>query len=193
VGPGDFQGSLSYWPRRLQRGGEALVAGDPLMQVQFIDARDLADWVLSMVEGGETGTYNAAGPALPMGLAELLGAIRGSIATPLRLTWVPTSWLVERDDAATWSRVLWWSNAPKRGGARTMRIDSTRAMAKGLTFRPVADTVSDTLAREDAAGRFAAGEELVSLPWDEYLERERGALADWHRQPRKENARGAAD
>lgn len=191
VGPGDPQGWMSYWLRRLQRGGEILASGGPLMQVQFIDVRDLADWVVRMAEQEEMGTYNAVGTALPMGFAEMLGAIRGAIATPMRITWVRESWLLAREDVATWRRVLFWSAAPEVGYAPGMRIDVGRATSKGLTHRPFTDTVSAALAWEDAAGKFGTGEELVAQPWDEYLEQEQQLLAEWHRVAETENAHSA--
>ena len=72
VGPGDQTDRFTYWPVRIDRGGEVLAPGDPKDPVQFIDARDLAEWTIRMVEKGETGIYNATGPANELGIGEML-------------------------------------------------------------------------------------------------------------------------
>lgn len=95
VGPGDNIGVFTYWPVR-QRGGELLVAGDPLARVQLIDVRDLADWAIAMAERAESGVFNAIGPALPIGWGEMLGAMRAPMTAPMKLTWVPTQWVLKQ-------------------------------------------------------------------------------------------------
>src|SRR5438477_3232447 len=76
VGPGDETDRFTYWPARLDRGGEVLAPGDPKDPVQFIDARDLAEWTIRMVENGETGIYNATGPAKALGVGKMLDGIK---------------------------------------------------------------------------------------------------------------------
>ncbi len=77
VGPGDPQDYFTYWPARMEQGGEVLVPGNnPIAPVQFIDVRDLAEWTIRMVENAETGVYNVVGPAMPMSMCEMLGAVR---------------------------------------------------------------------------------------------------------------------
>ena len=56
MGPRDETDRFTYWPVRIDRGGEVLAPGDPNDPVQFIDGRDLAEWTIRMVENGETGT-----------------------------------------------------------------------------------------------------------------------------------------
>src|SRR5712691_11714623 len=68
VGPHDETDRFTYWPVRIDRGGEVLAPGTPSASVQFIDARDLAEWTIRMVENRETGIYNATGPAKPLGI-----------------------------------------------------------------------------------------------------------------------------
>src|SRR3954449_287166 len=72
VGPGDQTDRFTYWPVRIDRGGEVLAPGNPKDPVQFIDARDLAEWTIRMVENGETGIYNATGPAEELGVGGML-------------------------------------------------------------------------------------------------------------------------
>src|SRR3954466_9123494 len=76
VGPGDQTDRFTYWPVRIDRGGEVLAPGDPKDPVQFIDARDLAEWTIRMVEQGATGIYNATGPATELVVGEMLEQIR---------------------------------------------------------------------------------------------------------------------
>src|SRR5438128_5035900 len=76
VGPGDETDRFTYWPVRIDRGGEVLAPGTPDDPVQFIDARDLAEWTIRMVEKRETGIYNATGPAKPLTIGKMLGEIK---------------------------------------------------------------------------------------------------------------------
>src|ERR1700682_4381448 len=87
VGPGDETDRFTYWPVRLDRGGEVLAPGAPTDPVQFIDARDLAEWTIRMVEGGETGNYNATGPDKPLGIGGMLDGIKGALNSNAKFTW----------------------------------------------------------------------------------------------------------
>lgn len=89
-GPGDPTDHLAYCFARMRRGGEILAPGDSLSPIQFIDARDLAQWVLTMVEAADTGICNAVGSPMPMAMSEFLGAVRSLFTVPMRLTWVPS-------------------------------------------------------------------------------------------------------
>src|SRR5216117_4427243 len=79
VGPRDETDRFTYWPVRIDRGGEVLAPGNPSDPVQFIDGRDLAEWTIRMVEKGETGIYNATGPAKELGIGGMLDAIKGAL------------------------------------------------------------------------------------------------------------------
>jgi 2'-hydroxyisoflavone reductase len=139
VGPSD--GDFTYWPVRMERGGEILVAGDPLARVQMIDVRDLAEWIILMVEQREHGIFNAVGPATPMGFAEMLGAVRGMTSSPISLVWVPVTWLQEQKVPPIWSNPLMW---PTEGGIPgLMRIRNNKAITRGLAFRALSVTAAD--------------------------------------------------
>jgi len=190
VGEGDFQARFTYWLARLERGGEVLAPGDPLQPVQFIDVRDVAEWAIRMVERGETGVYNSLGPGNSMSMCEMLGAIRGLFATPMKLTWVSIPWIAAQDivdpEAARWN--IWRFS-------RDDACKSDRAIAKGLTYRPLSFTAKDTLewyrsqpavSKQGIATGFKIDDmatlkshTLVS-PWTEVLQREREILARWH-------------
>src|ERR1700693_1365094 len=141
VGPGDETDRFTYWPVRIERGGEVLAPGAATDPVQFIDARDLAEWTIRMVESRETGTYNATGPAMPLGIGDMLGKIKAALSANANFTWANAEFLKEQ-------KVQAWSDMPVWAGDE-LGLGRTKiggALTKGLTFRPLADTARDTLA-----------------------------------------------
>jgi 2'-hydroxyisoflavone reductase len=144
VGPGDETDRFTYWPVRIGRGGEVLAPGEPGDPVQFIDARDLAEWTVRMVESGETGIYNATGPDKKLGVGEMLETTKSALGSKATFTWVNADFL-EAQKVAPWSDMPVW--IPPRGEeAGGNQVSNKRGLARGLTFRPLADTARDTLA-----------------------------------------------
>lgn len=145
VGPGDTTGRFTYWPVRLARGGDVLAPGSGHDAVQFIDARDIAEWTIRMAEDRITGTFNATGPAGELTMAEMLGGIRGAFpgTNPTRLVWAPADFLQEQRIRGWSDMPVWVPPAPDNAGFS--RVSVARAMAAGLTFRPLADTTRATL------------------------------------------------
>lgn len=141
VGPRDETDRFTYWPVRVDRGGEVLAPGSPNDPVQFIDARDLAEWTIRLVENRETGIYNATGPAKPLGIGGMLDGIKESLKSNARFTWATEEFLTQQ-------KVEAWSDMPVWVGKESgmSRTNISRALAKGLTFRPLGDTARDTLA-----------------------------------------------
>lgn len=145
VGPRDDIDRFTYWVQRVDRGGEILAPGAPTDPVQVIDARDLAEWVIRLAEGGVTGTYNATGPRARLSFSELLHGMRAAMPgdTDLRFTWVPADFLASQK-VEPWSDMpLWMPPGSVSGNVSETRIG--KAVAAGLTFRPLAVTVKDTL------------------------------------------------
>src|SRR6059058_1270174 len=140
VGPRDETDRFTYWPVRIERGGEVLAPGNPSDPVQFVDARDLAQWTIRMAENRETGTYNATGPVKPLGIGKMLDEIKGALHSDAKFAWLPAEFL-QQQKVEAWSDMPVWAG-DELGLART-KID--RALAKGLTFRPLAETSRDTL------------------------------------------------
>jgi 2'-hydroxyisoflavone reductase len=176
VGPRDETDRFTYWPVRIDRGGEVLAPGDPSDPVQFIDARDLAEWTIRMVENGETGIYNATGPAKKLGVGEMLNGIKMANNSKANLTWANADFL-EQQKVAPWSDMPVWI-PPHGEEAGGNQVSNKRALAKALTFRPLADTARDTLAwfktlPQDRQSHLKAG----LTP-----EREREVLAAWKKQ-----------
>ena len=143
VGPGDESDRFTYWPVRLSRGGEVLAPGDGLDQVQLIDARDLAEWTIRMAESRTFGTFNATGPEHPLQMRDMLTGIATAIHADARLIWVPADFL-EAQKVAPWRDMPVW--VPGQGDSAGFAKRSIRkALAAGLTFRPLAITASNTL------------------------------------------------
>ncbi len=144
VGPGDETDRFTYWPVRLARGGEVLAPGDGADPVQFIDARDLAEWTIRMCESRTTGTFNATGPAGTLTMREMLAGIGAALRSDAQLTWVPAAFL-DAQDVSAWTDLPVW--VPREGdSAGFARRDIGRALHADLTFRPLATTAVDTLA-----------------------------------------------
>src|SRR5690606_32632373 len=117
VGPGDQTDRFTYWPLRLARGGEVLAPGDGSDPVQFIDARDLAEWTVHMVEQRSLGTYNATGPEHGMRTDAMLYGIRGVTTAGARLTFVAADFLA-RQQVGPWSDLPVWLPGTGRPDAR---------------------------------------------------------------------------
>jgi 2'-hydroxyisoflavone reductase len=149
VGPHDPTDRFTYWPHRIAQGGDVLAPGRPERLVQFIDARDLAEWTIRMTEARQTGTYNATGPDYPLTMDQVLEECQRQSGSDARLIWVNEKRLLEAG-AAPWMEVPLWipESDPEAGGFTA--INCRKAFDAGLTFRPLAETVRDTLAWDAA-------------------------------------------
>jgi 2'-hydroxyisoflavone reductase len=141
VGPFDPSDRFTYWPIRYDRGGEVLAPGSPDKPVQVIDGRDLAEWVIRMVEGRQTGTFNATGPNRPYRMGEVLEACAAGTGTSAQTTWVDEAFLLEQKVQPWMGLPLWIP-----GDDHLMNVDASKAEAAGLRLRPLAETVAATLA-----------------------------------------------
>src|SRR5438094_4903037 len=173
VGPRDETDRFTYWPVRVDRGGELLGPRNLEDPVQYIDARDLAEWTIRMVENRETGIFNATGPAKPIGVGGMLNGIKDAEKSNATFTFVPYDFLKQQ-------KVEAWSDMPVWAGDELglSRTKIYRALSKGLTFRPLADTARDTLAwfkalRQDRQSKMRAG---ITA------EREREVLEAWKKK-----------
>jgi 2'-hydroxyisoflavone reductase len=143
VGPYDPTNRFTYWPERVARGGEVLAPGRPERRVQFIDARDLAAWMVALAERRATGVYNATGPDYPVTMAHALEVMRAVSESNASFTWIPDEFL-ERHEVGPWMETPLWIPESAGGGLGEVKCD--RAFAAGLAFRPLQETVRDTLA-----------------------------------------------
>jgi 2'-hydroxyisoflavone reductase len=143
VGPGDETDRFTYWPARIAQGSDVLCppADDPLM---FIDVRDLAEWTIRIVEARTFGIFNAVGPHDVLTVGELMNAIAAVTKNPVRFVHATREFLAEQE-VSHWSDLPVWIDG--RGDTRGFHYRSNaRAIAAGLTFRPLTLTVQDTLA-----------------------------------------------
>ncbi len=144
VGPSDVTDRFTYWPVRLARGGEILAPGDGSDPVQFIDARDLAEWTIRVAEQRTVGTFNASCPAGPITMRQMLGEIARGVHEDPTIVWAPTPFL-KANNVSAWRDMPVW--IPGQGDTSGFhRRDTRRAIAEGLTCRPLALTAADTLA-----------------------------------------------
>jgi 2'-hydroxyisoflavone reductase len=142
VGPGDPTDRFTYWPARVARGGEVLAPGDGTDPGQVVDGRDLAAFLVRAIEDGTFGVFNAVGPATTMTMKDMLGAcVTAAGAAAGTLTWVDNAFL-EQQDVHPWVELPVWTG----GDLGFATIDAAKAIAKGLTFRPIVETAKDTLA-----------------------------------------------
>jgi 2'-hydroxyisoflavone reductase len=139
VGPHDPTGRFTYWPHRVARGGRVLVPGEPGDPVQFVDVRDLAEWLVRLCEERVVGVYNAIRATTRGEVLDACVRVTGSDA---ELVWVPSERLAAAG-VGEWMELPLWIAGPEYAGM--LLADNRRAVAAGLTFRPLDETVRATL------------------------------------------------
>lgn len=144
VGPRDYTDRFAYWVRRVAAGGDMLAPGDPEQAVQFVDARDLAAFYAKVITERRPGTFHVSGPVERLSMRGFLGAAQGALGGDARFTWVEEAFLLAQG-VQPWSELPMWVPAADAGFCEA---DLSRALAAGLTLRPVAETLRDTLAWE---------------------------------------------
>ncbi len=180
VGPDDPSGRFTYWPVRFDRGGEVAVPGNPNDPLQVIDVRDLAEWLVKLVESGTTGRFNATGPDRRMGWGEVVKACQKASSAKHSMTWVSPAFLAIHKGLEF---PIWAPYEGETKGFHTWR--NARALKTGLRFRPIDATVKDTLAwfktqekeekvRTKLAGPTAEAEAKLLAAWHETLKPKAG-------------------
>jgi 2'-hydroxyisoflavone reductase len=140
VGPHDPTDRFTYWPRRIAAGGTVLAPSPPDAPVQFIDARDLGAWIVHATERSLVGTYNATGKPITFG--QLLEACKRVSGCDAEIRWVPSARLVEAG-VGEWMELPLWIASPELDAMQQANV--SKALAEGLTFRPLEETIRDTL------------------------------------------------
>ncbi|MEO6689100.1 MAG: NAD-dependent epimerase/dehydratase family protein [Dokdonella sp.] len=170
AGPGDPTDRFTYWPVRMARGGDIAAPGDGSDPVQFIDVRDLSEWMVRLAEARAFGTFNAIGPGNPLRMDAMLHGMHSDDA---RLHWLSTDFLAAQR-IESWSDMPVW--LPARGdSAGFARRSNAKARAAGLVFRPLATTAADTL----VWFRSLPTERQANLNAGLVAEREMKLLAAW--------------
>lgn len=174
VGPRDYTDRFTYWVTRVARGGEVLAPGRPDRYLQLIDARDLAEWTVRMIERKETGAYNATGLPHNFTMRSVLEECKSVSGSDATFTWASEDFLLQEKVMAWTEMPLWLPEeaAPHLEGF--MFINCDKAVAAGLTYRPLKDTIRDILAwyqTEREKDQLAAGIDAA---------REHALLSKWH-------------
>lgn len=168
VGPHDLTDRFTYWPYRVAQDGEMLAPGRPEQPVQFIDVRDLASWIVRMIEDRQTGVYNATGPDYTLTMQDLLETCRKVSGSNTRFVWVSEAFLNQHE-----VELPIWVPETEAGAAT---VNCNRAVEAGLVFRPLSSTVRDTLAWQ--ASRTPAAPLRAGLS----TEQEAELLCAWNEQ-----------
>ncbi len=140
AGPYDTHGRVVYWLDRIAKGGDVLAPGDPNQTIQLLDARDLALWILKMIEGRRCGTYNAVGPSRPLTFGDFLNACQQTVKQEARFVWASEPFLL-KNKVVPWTEMPIWVPEFIRG---LHEIKGIRAFSQGLICRPLESTLEDT-------------------------------------------------
>lgn len=174
VGPEDPTDRFSYWPLRVRAGGEVLVPGNYTDPVQWIDARDLAEFALHCIESKTTGVFNCCGPVHGADMAELVYGCKAVSGGDAQFTWVPAEFCAEQG-LSPWGHLPVW--APGEGEVAGINtVDCAKAIRAGMTTRPLADTVGDLYNWWDSQPDERRAQVRAGMP----REQEQQALAAWH-------------
>jgi 2'-hydroxyisoflavone reductase len=172
VGPGDTTDRFPYWPVRLAKGGEVLAPGHADDPMQVIDVRDLAEFMVHLLETGRRGVYNVAGPREPLTARRFYDLAARAIGAEVRYTYVDDyDFLAAHgiDESIPWALL-------RGNDFGMMSVKNDKAIASGLAFRPLADTVRDTLAWWPTVPEARRAKPKFAIS----SETEAKALADWH-------------
>ena len=145
VGPHDLTDRFSYWPWRVARGGSVLAPGRPAREVQFIDVRDLSEWIVDVVSKGVTGQFNTNSSPGKWTMADLLETCQAASSSDAKLVWVEDAFLV-KNQVGEWMEMPLWIPESDDSMAGFFKFDVSKAESAGLRFRPLTETVNDTLA-----------------------------------------------
>ncbi|MGI8670189.1 MAG: NAD-dependent epimerase/dehydratase family protein [Aridibacter sp.] len=168
VGKFDFTDRFTYWVMRAAKGGEVLAPNNADAFVQLIDAKDLAEWIVKIVETGKTGIYNAVNKPFELTFGKMLEEIKKTSGSDAEFVWVSEEFMDENNVAP-------WSDMPLHLPEslvfmRTANVD--KALEKGLKIRPLSETIRETLDwRKTIDEEMKAG---ISS------EREKELLQKWH-------------
>lgn len=171
VGPEDPTDRFSAWPARIVRGGECLAPGAQDNDLQFVDVRDLGEWIVHLIEQEITGPLNAVGFDGAISVAEFLHTAKGTLNHKCSFTWVSDEFL-EANKVSPWEEMTCWTPKAKNGHS-----SNQRAIAAGAKFRPIAETIRDTAA-------WLQNGRDPKAPWRAGMKPEREAelLAAWRKK-----------
>lgn len=150
VGPGDYSDRFTYWPVRVRRGGEVLVAGEHTDPIQWIDVRDLARFIVHCGEQKHFGSFNCCGPSGVGTIGELVYACKAITGSNASLTWIDDAEFLETNQIRPWAEMPLWADPENEELGGVNSYNNAKALAAGMELRPLGDTIRDTLAYWDA-------------------------------------------
>jgi 2'-hydroxyisoflavone reductase len=174
AGPDDPSDRFTYWPVRMVKGGEMIAPGPKDNRMQFIDVRDLGEWLATVAEHAHMGVYNAVGPNDPA-LGHVLDEVKQGVASGAQLTWIDEAWL-EKNDAGGWGDFpIVVAGTDEESGFG--HVSAARAIEKGLALRSPGETAKDTLAWWNAQTDERRAKKRPGID----PAREADLLARWHK------------
>jgi nucleoside-diphosphate-sugar epimerase len=144
VGPHDPTDRFTYWPVRVKRGGEVMAPEKPDVPVQIVDVRDLSEFIIKLIEKHASGIYNATGPDYQLTLGEVLQACKRVSGSDASFQWASVDFLKQNNVGEWIDMPVWVPDNEENAGFST--VDVSKAMDAGLTFRPLEETIRDTIA-----------------------------------------------
>ena len=159
VGPGDHTHRFTYWPLRVRQGGDMAVPGTPDDPVQFIDVRDLTEWIIRLAEMQVGGVFNGSGPDRVLTMGEMLETAKLAIGSDVTLTWLGYEF---QDDFPNTYFPIWTPYEGEYKGFHTFNV--SKSIDAGLTFRPLAETVTATLEAFDNLPEEQQAAALARIP-----------------------------
>ncbi|MEM8584762.1 MAG: NAD-dependent epimerase/dehydratase family protein [Bacteroidota bacterium] len=176
VGPGDRTDRFTYWLARLERGGDIIIPGARDEVVQYIDVRDLAQWMIRLGENKAAGIYNGSGPGFEMTTNAFVHGVHASYNSPVNYIQIDDVDFLKENEII--GIQPWVIQLPEYAGMS--KSDNRRAIAAGLSFRPLSETVMDTKAwwyseavPQERRDNILTGERSLMLGEEEILEK-------WH-------------
>lgn len=175
LGPCEGPGRLPWWLRRIARGGKVIAPGPQTLNIQYIDARDLAEWMITCMENSTTGAFNTISPNGYSTTEELLENCRAVTGSSAEFVWMDPEFLAEQK-IEQWGELPIWVDPSFHG---MFGFDTQLAASTGLTFRPITETVSDTWNWLQSYSKESAPVFPASIGLS--TEKERAALDAWHK------------
>ncbi len=111
MGPHESSGRFAYWLARLAQESEILAPAPASNPMQFLDARDLGEWLVRMLAQKNFGTYNAVGPAKPLNFGQFLQNVQEVLKKDSEITWVNESFLLNHG-IQPWTGLPLWTPTP---------------------------------------------------------------------------------
>lgn len=182
VGPGDRTDRFPYWVVRLEKGGDVIIPGDREEVVQYIDVRDLAEWMIRLLEAKAAGVYNGSGPGFKMTTNAFVHGIHASFNSPVNYIQIDDLQFLENNGLI--GIQPWVIQLPQYAGMS--KSDNSKAIEAGLTFRSLSETVGATkewwysdAVTQERRDNILSGEQSL-------LKREKDILLRWKERVKNE-------